>query len=102
MGMFDEIKCYAKTGVRGSNQHTYQTKDTPKQTMDVYEIRQDGSLWHEIYDGPEISERKPIGWERSDYSGEIIFYTNTKLGWLEFVSTFKNGELQKIIKADKS
>lgn len=39
MGMFDNIKCAMVPAGE------YQTKDTPVQYLDNYEIRADGSLW---------------------------------------------------------
>jgi hypothetical protein len=47
MGMFDYIK------YRGEE---YQTKDTPRQLMDNYEIRDDGTLWYENYDGDWMAD----------------------------------------------
>ena len=45
MGMFDYIT------YKGNK---YQTRDTPSQTLDNYEIREDGTLWHNTYcmEGP--------------------------------------------------
>lgn len=56
MGMFDEIKCRYPLPIEGANALDYQTKDTPAQYCDLYEIREDGTLWHEDYDTEDQSE----------------------------------------------
>lgn len=54
--MFDDIKCKYPLPLEGANALSYQTKDTPSQTLDNYEIREDGTLWHEEYDTEDHSE----------------------------------------------
>lgn len=56
MGMFDDIKCKYPLPLNGANDLVYQTKDTPAQFLDKYEIREDGTLWHENYDIEDQSE----------------------------------------------
>lgn len=58
MGMFDELQCKYPLSVDGANALLYQTKDTPSQYMDMYEIREDGTLWHEDYDVEDGSDPK--------------------------------------------
>lgn len=102
MGMFDDIRCHYPLPVEGANGLDYQTKDTPMQYLDQYEIREDGTLWHETY---EIEDQSPRGkwlaenpgqpepkwdildwcgcgarvnkkWEQvTDFTGEVRFYT---------------------------
>lgn len=55
--MFDDITCRYPLPVEGANALSYQTKDTPAQMLDLYEIREDGTLWHEAYDIEDRSER---------------------------------------------
>ncbi len=50
MGMFDYLKCKYPLPDASDNDLEYQTKDTPAQFLDNYEIRADGSLWHLDYD----------------------------------------------------
>ena len=104
MGMFDDIRCKYPLPVDGANELDYQTKDTPAQYLDKYEIREDGTLWHEVYDtedhsnaaqwlsknpGKELPKELDnlsdhfIGcmarinkrWEIVNFTGEIRFYT---------------------------
>ena len=100
MGMFDEITCKYPLPVEGANALNYQTKDTPRQFCDHYEIREDGTLWFQNYDTEDQSEagkwkRENPGlpvpehldqfigcitsvnlrWEPCDFTGEIRFYT---------------------------
>lgn len=56
MGLFDCLKCKYPLPLPGANDREYQTKDTPSQFMDQYEIREDGTLWWENYDTEDRSE----------------------------------------------
>jgi len=104
MGMFDDLRCEYPLPVVGANGLAYQTKDTPAQYLDLYEIRSDGTLWHQEYDiedhsklgkwmaenpGKEPSEEQinlmNIGgcmtrvnkrWVQEHLTGEIRFYTS--------------------------
>ena len=62
--MFDDINCsYPLPGkVRP---RSFQTKDTPAQYLDLYEIREDGTLWHEDYDIEDQSDPDAEGFARS-------------------------------------
>ena len=55
MGMFDDINCKYPLPLAGANELAYQTKDTESQFCDIYEIRCDGTLWHEAYDTEDHS-----------------------------------------------
>lgn len=67
MGMFDDIKCKYPLPLEGANALDYQTKDTARQYLDKYEIREDGTLWHEDYETEDQSE---FGKWRKDHPGE--------------------------------
>jgi hypothetical protein len=56
MGLYDEIRCRYPLPVEGANAFDYQTKDTPAQFCERYEIREDGTLWFEDYDTEDHSE----------------------------------------------
>lgn len=98
MGLFDYVNCKYPLPVDGSNEREYQTKDTPSQYMDRYEIREDGQLWF-IEHGAE----KPVF---CPMTGEIRFYTSVghrpylrkgeSDGWIEFSSYFVNGILKEV------
>ncbi len=100
MGMFDEITCKYPLPVEGANGLNYQTKDTPAQFCEHYEIREDGTLWYRNHDTEDHSEAAKweranpgqtapenldrfIGcctsinhrWEPCAFTGEIRFYT---------------------------
>lgn len=98
MGMFDYIK------YRGDE---YQTKDTPRQLMDNYEIRDD-ILWYENYDGDWMEdddtlfggylEKKNVRWEPLMYfDGQIRFYRAgaNRDTWIEYKALFMNGRIIK-------
>lgn len=122
MGMFDDITCKYPLPVEGANALSFQTKDTPSQFMDNYEIRDDGTLWEERYDHLDKSEaaawerahpgaeapadldrfcgsmgRTNKRWEPLAFTGEIVFYTTLKPeGWIEFSSYFVDGKLKEL------
>ena len=64
MGKFDEIRCKYPLPVAGANEMLFQTKDTDAQYLDQYEIREDGTLWHELYETEDHSERAK--WEAAN------------------------------------
>lgn len=105
MGMFDNIRCYYKLPVRSVQYHEFQTKDTPRQFCDNYEIHVDGTLWQEDY---TIKPTEGTGWKQinkhwvfCDFTGEIRFYDIVSKrinpgGWIEFSAYFKNGKLREL------
>lgn len=113
--MFDHIKCnYPLPGGEKFQNLDYQTKDTPNQLLDNYEIREDGTLWVENYDIEDRSDPNEKGflricgmmtrvnktWEKvENFTGEICFYTTLgkdHKGWVEWSSYFVNGKLKEI------
>ncbi|MGO9444216.1 MAG: hypothetical protein ACLPXB_05480 [Thiobacillaceae bacterium] len=112
MGMFDNMRCYVPLPVAGANAVEYQTKDTDAQELDNYEIREDGTLWHQDYDleqriAPNASG--PLGqlwgsiarvhqrWEPVPLTGSLRFYGNDDAGHrLEFLATFEGGKLKEL------
>lgn len=124
MGMFDDLRCKYPLPLAGANDLVYQTKDTDAQFLDMYEIREDGTLWHEVYDIEDHSERgewkkqnpgqdPPEGletfmgcmarvnkqWKQVVFTGEIRFYISTgkdHSGWIEWSAYFVNGHLLEL------
>lgn len=110
MGMYDSIYCRYPLPGLGVLDDEFQTKDTPPQFLEVYEIREDGTLWHQEYDvvdrsDPEatglrricgIMARENLRWAQEWYTGTIQFYTCREGKWIEFVAEFLGGKLQQI------
>ncbi len=112
MGMFDELTCKYPLPVVGLEGRVFQTKDTPSQSLDHYEIREDGSLWGAEYDIEDRSDPNATGLDsligcmtrvnerpvRQDLTGEIRFYDFHKnfKGWVEFSAYFVNGMLKDL------
>lgn len=67
MGLFDALTCKYPLPLDGANSLLFQTKDTPAQWMDQYELRDDGTLWHESYD---IEDRSDKGLWMKEHPGE--------------------------------
>lgn len=122
MGMFDELRCKLPLPVPGANALGYQTKDTDRQFLDHYEIREDGTLWREAHDLEDQSDPKAEGlgrivgmltrvnkrWVQVTITGEIRFYTmynlvdgkmvdaTSRAGWIEWSAYFENGKLERL------
>lgn len=101
MGMFDYIKY---------NGFEYQSKSTPHQALDNFEIRAN-ELWVEEYelewsDDPGMMfggsfTKKNLSWKKcGEFSGDVVFYrsisNDNKREWEEFKALFENGKLIKI------
>ncbi|KKN49359.1 hypothetical protein LCGC14_0643350 [marine sediment metagenome] len=82
MGMFDEVLCrYPLVGCPEVQECLFQSNDTPAQYLDLYEIREDGTLWHEACDYRyETTDEAPLGfyihrenkrWEQVLFEGEL-------------------------------
>lgn len=113
MGMFDQVWCrYPLPGV-GVLDVEFQSKDTPAQFCQDYEIRGDGTLWrlhYEIVDRSDPTATDPLKrifgsmarenehWEREFLSGAMRFYTKWSDEWLEFEALFLDGLLQDVIR----
>lgn len=115
MGMYDELRCHYPLPVDGANTLLFQTKDTDAQYLDLYEIRADGTLWHEEYDVEDQSDPNATGffrfvgcatrinkrWVPDSMTGEIRFYTSRTAGrindsWIEFSAYFVDGRLREL------
>ena len=94
MGLFDRIRCNYPMPLDGANALTYQTKDTPAQLLDNYEIRGDGTLWHQSvdYDDGANSPFEPVR-----FTGDIRFYGRlVPSGWVEWLAIFAEGRLTSL------
>jgi hypothetical protein len=100
MGMFDYLTCKSPLPLPEYQESAFQTKDTPAQYLDKYEIREDGTLWHQ-------EDRSEYGvntrWVPvSKFTGEIRFYgpcggfSAKATGWVEFSAYFVSGTLNQI------
>ncbi len=126
MGLFDDITCKYPLPIEGANSLPFQTKDTPAQYMNLYEIREDGTLWHEDHDIEDHSikavwkrehpgEEPPEGmfdeldgfcgcmthvnkrWVPVQITGEIVFYSSIgKDGRVEFSAYFVAGKVNQL------
>lgn len=106
MGAFDYVRCHYPLPVGGARALEYQTKDTPAQWLDLYEIRADGTLWHQDYDTEDRSDPNADGlarlfgcatrvnerWEPVALTGEVVFYS----GDFEFSAYFVRGKLKHL------
>lgn len=114
MGMFDYLTCNAPLPVPGFEGHRWQTKSL-ECDLDNYEIREDGTLWHEEYDIEDRSDPNAEGfhrfrgmltrgnkqWEQCfGFTGEILFYDvvdrEHNTGWIEFSAYFVAGTLKEL------
>ena len=110
MGMFDYLKCHYPLLIKGLNDLQFQTKNTDAQFMDNYEIREDGTLWHEEYDIEDQSNptksfpknffgcmtRVNKHWVQEIITGEIRFHTIHNDKWVDFSAYFVEGKLNQL------
>jgi len=104
MGMFDYVNFEDKQ---------YQTKDTPEQAMDTYEIRGDELWWRKVqYEWFEDKDSMFGGYLKEishewlfceKFDGVIDFYRQDadnggweKDAWIEYHSLFNNGKIIKL------
>lgn len=110
MGMYDELVCKYPLPLKNANAYTFQTKDLDSM-MDHYEIREDGTLWHEAYESRvEVNDDAPLGmwlhrdnkrWEPVTLTGEVRFYefiagAPGDANWIEFSAYYVKGALKHI------
>ena len=119
--MFDDITVKCPLPIVGANDYPYQTKSLVN-FCDRYEIREDGTLWHEEYDTEDRSEAAK--WEHenpgqkapealdkfigcmtavnqrwvmeSKFTGEVRFYHYLNPGWIEWSGYFVSGQLKEL------
>lgn len=113
MGMFDYIHCKYPLPIEGANSLEFQSKDTDAQLCDRYEIREDGTLWHQDYDVEDRSDPNAEGlealfgcmtsvnhrWVQDFMTGEISFYASSgppEDEWIEFSAYFVKGQLKHL------
>jgi hypothetical protein len=109
MGVFDYLRCLYPLP-EGAPTDGYQTKDTPAQYLDQYEIRADGTLWWEDVTREWVDDTeqffkgyfKAVGreWKQeADFCGEIRFYGDGNVKgatcW-EFSAYFVRGQLKHL------
>ena len=120
--MFDDIK--VKISLPDledeiSRSLTFQTKDTPAQFMEKYEISENGRLIHmkveyesvpeeerPFYGKPEWEHGvnkflgcinvKELGWEDTEFHGDLIFYTSHNKEWFEYEARFTEGNFTRV------
>ena len=112
MGMFDELRCKYPLPPDGVVVDAiFQTKDLPAMYLDMYEIRADGSLWHEEYDIEDRSDPTAEGFERvvgcmtrvnkrwvmERLTGDVVFYGGTVCEDVSFKATFEDGGMVSIV-----
>ena len=104
--MFDDLKCLYPLPVEVDKNTIFQTKSLVC-WLDQYEIREDGTLWHEEYDTEDRSNPEAEGlakfigrlarvnkrWVKETLTGEVVFY-NSKVG--EFSAYFVDGNLKEL------
>lgn len=110
MGVFDYVRC--KLTIPGvTPEMEFQTKDTPAQYLEQYEVRADGSLWHQDYDTEDRSDPNAEGmarlvgmatainkrWVRCNSTGCVDIYHFRPPVELEFALFYINGELRAVV-----
>ena len=104
MGMFDYVDFEG---------NRYQSKNTPRQSMDNYAIHNDGTLWHEEYNTEWVEDEGLFGgsikqsnlcWTRCDtFDGVVRFSCEDEArggwqndAWIEYEAMFMDGCMIKL------
>jgi hypothetical protein len=87
--------------------NVWQSKDTPAQYLDSYEIREDGTLWHREYDSRfEETTESPLGfcvhqdnehWAQEDYTGELEIHEALDDAWYSVQFWFRDGVVKDAV-----
>ena len=104
MGMYDCVHCLYPTPWPDSETWEFQTKETNAQFLDNYEIRADGTLWHEEYETRiEKTDKAPLGvwihrdnprWvQETDYTGQLRIYTASH----DILFWFLDGKVRDVV-----
>ncbi len=59
--MFDTIFCEFPLPIKKFQKNDFQTKDTPNQFLDLYKIKENGTLWRETYEIEDKSDPNAEG-----------------------------------------
>lgn len=95
MGMYDELR--VKYPLPIAQHADFHTKDTITQFCDLYELREDGTLWHEAYDGGIGEPRTNVRWEQEKWTGPLTFYYSIGTdGWIEYCAMMEDGVLKSL------
>jgi len=102
MGMFDYVRCKYSLPNPAAQDLDYQTKSTPCPYLERWEIREDGTIWHEVVDyRGEDDDESPVGvtihcdnprWVQQPFNGEFEIHTADEDGtWYSFSFWFRDG-----------
>ena len=114
MGMYDEVICHYPLPWPEVQNQIWQSKNTPAQYLERYEIRADGTLWHEAYIKRfKKDASSPLGfrlyrddvhWAQvSDFCGELEIHTSVEHAdhpggqWYSVRFWFRNGTVKDMI-----
>lgn len=70
MGLYDYVQCLYEIPVPNFATREWQSKSTEAQYMETYQIRRDGTLWHQKQKMSNCEE----GWVHVPVTGEIAIY----------------------------
>ncbi len=116
MGMFDDLRVVDYPLPGGVVRDHFQTKSLLC-ALDQYEVRADGSLWHEDYDIEDRSDPNATGiarlrglltpvnkrWVRVDFTGRLEFHDWDKdtHEWFSFVAHMEDGKVRRIERVEQ-
>jgi len=109
MGMYDDLRVLYPLPDGIPNDLEWQTKSL-ECALDNYEIREDGTLWHELYDTEDHSDPNAEGllkfagmwarvnerWVQDFPTKEIIFWAKWNGKWINFSAYYFQGVLKEL------
>ena len=109
MGAFDTLRCLYPLPADGADGLDYQTKSLVC-FLESYELRADGTLWHEEYDVEDRSDPTATGlaafagiwthvnerWVPEPLTGEVRFHAMGESEWFDWSAYFVDGHLREL------
>jgi hypothetical protein len=103
MGLFDHVRCRYPLPDAECQDLAYQSKATPAQFMENYEITREGYLLHESFENgaerwPDMRSTEDPKWVRVEYRGELEIHTTLELPdqprrWVSYRLWFRDGRV---------
>ena len=107
MGLFDDVTCRYPLPSEIPPERDWQSKSTPAQYLDHYEIREDGTLWHHEYDlRVETEEDGFLGiqmyrdnprWTQERFTGELEIHDCDDQHWYSVQFWFRDGVVRDMV-----
>ena len=113
MGVYDIVACKYPLPWDGAEEMEFQSKETPAQYLNHYEIREDGTLWHLAHETEwEQDDNSPCGfwmhqlnerWEQvENITGQVEIYNAADGVFYSVLFWFRDGVVRDVVPRKES